>query len=209
MIGRAPYQRRVPPPKSDVIDRHAQAVGQVSIAWNDLHSSLFEIFWFCIGTDKHEIAHAIWHTFQSDRSQRSLLVATAQHALSNKSFIAIKWIAKCADKIAEDRNSLIHADINFTLSDDGMVIHPNLVSSRYQHQEYLSKADLTRISQKVSGDLRVLSQYTRDIFWHLADPETFALWPYRPRLAHVQGAIKKRKQNRKISPKSQGIGQHS
>src|ERR1700730_4146181 len=97
---------------------HAHQVGEVVTAWNDLHASFFYLFETLSGANhprSREIAHAIWHSIQSDNTQREMMLRVALVALPPKSrtLAQVKWLKETADKMAKMRNDPAHTQISF------------------------------------------------------------------------------------------------
>jgi hypothetical protein len=65
--------------------------------------------------EEYEKAHAIWHSLQSDKAQREVLIATARadRRLPKKLVDHIKWITDRAGELATARNVAIHTPANF------------------------------------------------------------------------------------------------
>jgi hypothetical protein len=105
-----PFKRR----RRRARERHALQVGEIIFAWNELQSALFGLFWGLTETNgpkSNEIALAIWHSFQSERAQRDMLlsVARAQLPPTSRSLTSIRWLVRAADDLGLLRNvPLIH-----------------------------------------------------------------------------------------------------
>src|SRR5215472_8781398 len=94
--------------------RHAHQAGEVITAWNDLHAALLGIF-RTLTIDAWEMSLAIWHSHQSDRSQREMLISVATEARrfkSPKALARIRWLKDTVDKLAPFRNDPVHTSMS-------------------------------------------------------------------------------------------------
>src|SRR5580658_522893 len=67
--------------QTPAIQLHARHTGEIVIAWNRLQSSLFMLFAALFGdVHKQHFAHKIWHSIQSDKTQREMLYNAAEAA---------------------------------------------------------------------------------------------------------------------------------
>jgi hypothetical protein len=94
---------------------YAVALGQLALAWNDLHLSLGMLFCTAMGGGFVNPALAIWNTIKSDRAQRDILLAVAKASLMNgghqKFAEEIEWICKNADALEDTRNDALHSPL--------------------------------------------------------------------------------------------------
>src|SRR5437868_4711011 len=81
------YRRRLSPESRYTIRLYGQITAETIWAWNRLHSILFELFLSFLGTQEtsYGAAYAIWHTFQSDSTQREMIRHIARRELSPRS----------------------------------------------------------------------------------------------------------------------------
>jgi hypothetical protein len=94
---------------------YALALGQLALAWNDLHLSLEMLFCTVTGGGFVNPVLAIWNALKSDRSQREILLAAAKATLINggsqKLAEEIEWICKRADALEDGRNDALHSPL--------------------------------------------------------------------------------------------------
>jgi hypothetical protein len=69
---------------------HALVLGQVVLAWSELHEALGRLFWATLGGPDPGPALAVWHANRNDRSQRFMLRGAAEAALSGGVLKALK-----------------------------------------------------------------------------------------------------------------------
>src|SRR5580704_11611935 len=89
-------RRAWPPDQWKLWRKHAHQVGEIVTAWNDLQAVCYRLF-ATLSEAKNpgymNIAHGIWHSVQSDKTQREMMLAAARGALNPKSRALgqIKW----------------------------------------------------------------------------------------------------------------------
>jgi hypothetical protein len=95
---------------------YAIALGQLALAWNDLHLALAMLFCTVMGGGFVNQFLDIWNTLKSDRSQREILLAAAKSTFVNgggsqKLAEEIEWICKRADALEDSRNDALHSPL--------------------------------------------------------------------------------------------------
>lgn len=106
-------------------------IGQLALAWNDLHEKLGDIFVVVMegntAADNHDVTYqlaAVWSAASSDRTKREMLKAAvaSPRALEGGPFPKlqddISWLLGQAMKLEDRRNDIIHAPL-FSLVDPG------------------------------------------------------------------------------------------
>lgn len=174
--------------------KHGRHVGEVVIAWNDLQGSLFMIFWALLGKS-HAVAHGIWHTIQSDKTQREMLAGVAKADLEDrpKALESVMWLLKAAAALSSYRNDSAHTPIMPVVTATGTIgVAPNMFSGRGPAIERLVATPLDQVWRRVRGDLYALARYGQLIAHVLmssggASPP----WPRRPRLLAVRVSNRK------------------
>jgi hypothetical protein len=107
---------------------YVAALGQLTLAWNDLHLALAMLFCSVMGGGNVGPFLAIWNALKSDRSQRDILLAAAMAILHNGGSLKlaeeITWICKRTDVLEESRNNDLHSPLWGTRrgSDDTLVM---------------------------------------------------------------------------------------
>jgi hypothetical protein len=100
---------------------YVTALGQLSLAWNDLQECFGALFWTLMSPPPLETAFAhrealfVWYSIKSDRSQREMLKAAAnnltidwhQPALVDE----INWTINKADRLEDWRNDAVHSPL--------------------------------------------------------------------------------------------------
>jgi len=96
---------------------YALALGEIALAWNDLHVSLSFVFCSILGVGNFNIGpfQAIWQKITNDRMQRNVLVAVAKEAefalSSREQFEDIKWLCDQATNLEDFRNDALHSPL--------------------------------------------------------------------------------------------------
>lgn len=165
--------RRIPKEFQSAARKHARQIGEVALAWNHLQDALFNLFWVFTteGTQKNKrdrwpISHAIWHSFQSDKAQREMLlvVVKADARVPQKLRGQIKWIVDHTKKLGTFRNDAVHTPIKFALWPSGDVdTLPQAASGRTSAIERLIKAPLSGTWRRTRGDLVILAAFCHEI----------------------------------------------
>jgi hypothetical protein len=99
---------------------YVTALGQLSLAWNDLQECFGALFWTLMSPPPltafaHREALFVWYSIKSDRSQREMLKAAAnnltidwrQPALVDE----INWTINKADRLEDWRNDAVHSPL--------------------------------------------------------------------------------------------------
>lgn len=105
-------------------DPYVAALGQLALAWNDLHEALAGLFWTVMnappraGDMVNYTPIHVWHSLRSDLAQREILKAVVEHSNTNWSGERYKWFAEdilwLLKKIMElsiARNDAIHSPL--------------------------------------------------------------------------------------------------
>ncbi len=164
---RTGYRRRLTDQSRITIKKWAANTAEALWAWNRLQSVLFDIFCSFIGTgeQKLQVAHAIWHMFQSDKNQREMLLSVAEASLpaGAKKLKQIRWLLKAINKIGPYRNALVHSPFTFQVEKKGHSLVFDSVAMRKQIEMRLELAGSGSFWTALAGDLFVLGQYARSI----------------------------------------------
>jgi len=149
---------------SQAIRLHARHTGEIVIAWNALQSSLFMLFAGLFGDiHKQHFAHKIWHTIQSDKTQRELLLNAAEAIFGVRcpALLAdIKWGLDRASQLSPYRNDAAHTAIWTVEQPTGKrAVFPDPRTSRSPSIQRLANTPTAAIWRKVRGDLYALSAY--------------------------------------------------
>jgi hypothetical protein len=169
---------------------HARHTGEIVIAWNGLQGSLFMLFAALFGDiHKQHFAHKIWHTIQSDKTQREMLYNAAEAFLGARCpelLADIKWGLDRAGDLSPYRNDAAHTAIWTVAQPSGRrTVMPDPYATRFASMQRLVETPTAAIWQKVRGDLYALTEYVALIEAHVRYGPLVAL-KSRPRLQAVQ-----------------------
>jgi len=157
------------------------ALGELTLAWNDLHENLGHVFWSVSGIKNGLIALTMWYSIPSDRAQKEML----------KSFMGLRaigleihddirtevmWLLKEAVKLEEKRNDALHSPM-VSQSDGSVIPFHGLGHKRAQK---LKDKDLIREFRWFYDTVTVLRDYAHEIQCSLVSDS--APWPDRPQL---------------------------
>jgi hypothetical protein len=167
-----------------LLEPYARDVGKLVAAWNQLQEHLGELFSIIVRKDYPGVALAIWHSTQSDRSQRQMLGAAKEAAffsclLNERAKNDIKWLLDRSDELAHQRNDAIHAPIAFYTDQDGT----QLVTEYFFGNPRASSLKDKKLSEEFSWyekKTTILSGFALRIAVCLRSPEI--LWLARPPL---------------------------
>jgi len=96
---------------------YVTAIGQLALAWNDLHETLGGLFCTIAGDVFEENLIAVWHSAQSDRAKRAMLEALVKNLgwkekrVNPKAEIDLKWLLGELNSLEDIRNNAIHAPL--------------------------------------------------------------------------------------------------
>jgi hypothetical protein len=153
----------------DPVKKHARHAGEIIWCWNLLNDHLFGIFVTTLGLlgtkRAHEIGHAVWNSFQSDKAQREMLLDVAKAAFppipgvraERRELAAIKWLVKQTENLSKHRNDVAHVN---RLADEPTAL----------------------IWRRLRGDLIALCGYAELLTYALAMQPLSPTWPSRPRM---------------------------
>jgi hypothetical protein len=96
---------------------YVTAIGQLLLAWSDLHERLAILFWVTTGGGYANRPTAMWNSSNFDRPRREMLKAVVnsstpkEQAQFPKMVADINWILTETDKLEDARNTAIHAPL--------------------------------------------------------------------------------------------------
>lgn len=168
------------------------AIGELTLAWNDLHVSLSLLFCSLLGGGNVGPPMAIWHNISNDRMQRNMLSALAGEVLNDvtpfisgrngrryndKRYEEIKWLCGEANNIEDFRNNALHSPLWGSNRVDGPYIAP-LTSLGHIRANKLPGKDLLLEFRTYRDKITALRNYAAEIDQFLSKRGT---WPKRPR----------------------------
>ena len=94
---------------------YAKAIGQVVLAWNDLHESIGYLFACILGEDAYDMAGEVWYTCNQDRAARQMLRAAASKFYTEpaqnlaKAKDDIAFLLAQVESLEDARNDIVHS----------------------------------------------------------------------------------------------------
>jgi hypothetical protein len=116
---KSPEKRRRHAVTSQVYKPYVIAIGQLALAWNELHESLALLFIELLANGRAYPATDIWNAATFDRPKRQLiksLLRTANLKYPAKPLLKtdLEWLLAQTDKVEDARNDAVHAPLTFT-----------------------------------------------------------------------------------------------
>ena len=179
--------RRLDPKYEDKIRAYATETGLAGWAWADFCGDLFILFWFLIiRTDWQqtaERAHGVWHTIQSDKTQRQMVKTLADAELRTRPKLhkRVKWILDQADELSIWRNMAAHVPASFSDAyASAPVADPQSTRTYMRHR--FDRVDHAKFWNLLTGDLIALGEYTFYVASALHPKGADAPLPRRPEM---------------------------
>jgi hypothetical protein len=143
------------------------ALGQLTLAWNELHEAMALLFCSVMGGGYANQFLAVWHTINSDRNQRGVLVAAAENDINrpasdmrHKELVdKIKWICGQANTLEDLRNDSLHSQ----LIARGQQVAPMSGLGHIRAGKLQGKADLLAEFRRCRDGAKRLTEYVRAI----------------------------------------------
>jgi hypothetical protein len=195
---------------------HVKAIGQLALAWNDLHEKLALLFIRVMGMSTGDRSLAIWNSVKVDRPKREFLLASAKNCPEEQSkqfpklVSDIEWICAKATELEDLRNNSVHAPLMlYPLSIIEMLMNkdvsrsviPNVQLSNFRAKQLSKKAETEQGLQLVE-EFRWCRDCTLILRDFSAAVELAILrpnrpWPNRPSWPTRQQAKKRSDTSRK------------
>jgi hypothetical protein len=173
------------------------ALGQLALAWNDLHEDIALLFIELLANGRAYPATDIWNSANFDRPRRAMLkavIGTQDDRFKRCPKLAedVTWLLDEADKLEDARNDAIHSPLTtFTPDNFGSIDHiaPSLAFDNRRAMKLARKDLLTEFRWCRDASL-VLRDFAEQIYEAVA---ARTAWPDRPSLPNR--GQKKRRQN--------------
>jgi hypothetical protein len=168
------------------------AIGELALAWNDLHETLGMLFLGHFSAEQS--AAALWNSQNFDRQRRALLKAVAQN-MSEKIGADyprlrgdILWLLTEIDKLEDARNTVVHSPLLTQETETTIVLGLAIPKSSVLPNLRLGNTRATKLEKKdLLTEFRwcrdaalVLRDYALTLEWATMVDET--PWPDRPSL---------------------------
>ncbi|MBC2778330.1 hypothetical protein [Parasphingopyxis marina] len=178
----------------------AWMVGEIVLAWNAAHTTLYLIFSDLFTNQEEDKARAIWSLLYSDRAQRELLEVTATAKLRDKKQLlkAVLWCTQALQKLSSYRNDAAHVGMH---ADPKFGVQHRQFGARLPAIERLENNPVPKYWKSLRGDLHAIESYaiSIDTALLLDRPHPFCR---KPRLQLLPP--QKRRTRRKAHPQKKG-----
>jgi hypothetical protein len=164
------------------------ALGQLTLAWNELHESLALLFCTVMGGGYVNQFLAVWHAVNSDRNQRAILKAAVESDVNRPDLDArhknlvedIRWLCGQANTLEDLRNDALHSPLwGFQRKMDEVVVMPIVGLGHVRAKKLWDKNNLLGDFRWCRDMARLLTAYARSLDRALTDCKQS--WPDRPK----------------------------
>lgn len=211
-LGKPKLSRRIPPGFQAAARKYARQIGEIALAWNHLQDALFTVF-FALTTDgsiedrhrKHWLSHGIWHSFQSDKAQREMLLELAKKhpGVSPAFFERLKWAVDRTAELGAYRNAVVHTPVKYVSWQGEIIANPATSSARTGAVERLKVQPVSGNWRRARGDILVVADYCNALRLLLLQGAKRPAWPNKPALLTLprKGGTPRKKSRRRNRPK--------
>ncbi len=169
--------------RDDRFRAYATGIGEVILAWNDLHETLSSLFWVTLGIPNGLIPAAVWYSSKSDLAQRDMLEAALKvkaigHPLETRDTFRkeIIWLVSEINKIADKRNDFVHSPVILLSTNEPTPAH----HLGHKRAKKLSKKNLVGQASWFYDATIICRDYAADLNKSIGDRNTTL--PERPKL---------------------------
>jgi hypothetical protein len=183
------------------------ALGQLTLAWNDLHVSLSMLFCGAMGGGNVSKYLAIWQNIASDRTQREVLKAVIQndwtimHPGNEALRDGIIWICNEATNLEDFRNNAIHSPL--IAADKSSPVAPLTGLGHIRAKKLASQPNLLAQLRWCRDAASVLRNFAMEIDEAMTK-QRVGPWPKKPKLPPrpATGGTQKPSQKQKATRRS-------
>jgi len=165
---------------------YVTALGRVAHSWNHLHEALGSLFAFVLSKPIKTVA-PIWYSTNNDRAQREMLRAAIakSEVLNDSQRKDIIWLLNATDRLANQRNSAIHAPCSFAIHEptQTIVLHAHFYHGNPRADDLLGK-DILKEFAWYRARSETLKQFSHGIGASL-NVYSRRPWPERPKLPEL------------------------
>ena len=181
---------------------YATALGQATMAWNDLCEVQAGLFWTILGGGLADVPLAVWNAIKSDRAQREMLRAAAAAAFPKGGGTRlqtkypqlaqdIEWLLNEIGKVEDVRNDIVHAPLaSAGAGEDAVVLPATAMRNNRSKKLDMKNAKGKRLLAKYRW-CRDMGLVLREFCWQIdhalcREPPS---WPGRPSLPRKAGSL--------------------
>jgi hypothetical protein len=188
------------PVTNKVFRPYAIALGQLALAWNELHETLALVFCMTMGRGMVNQYLAIWHAIKVDRAQRDILLSAAK-AIDGSPYPTLaadlEWICIKANAVEDARNDALHSPLfSSRYPSIGPSVRP-MTGLGHVRAKKLEARDLLNEFRWCRDASQILTKFARDL--DLAMSGFGLSWPDRPAWPN-RGQTKRKKPRLQVRP---------
>ena len=196
IIGQKPLTKRQ---REQMFRPYAVEIGKLALEWNRLHHYLSWLFSAAIGEGENIlVAYKIWHSSQSDRSQREMLRAAAevtfakdaQKPVHAKALDDTVWLLDRAQSLADRRNNALHSPFTLVYSGSETWVAPDTFLG-HPRASKLDGKDVLAELKWYRDSATVLCDFAHQLFYCLKIDPWMKVhhaphpWPERPKMPQL------------------------
>jgi hypothetical protein len=184
-------------------------IGLMTIAWNQLHHNLSELFEYVVKSTTPKLSMAVWHSTDSDFTQRKMLRAAVERAthLTDTQRDGITWVLNAIDEtLRHRRNDAIHAPVvvNFPLTQLKKAYVAVNERSESPRVIAMKGKDLRAECQLYTKTAIALNAYAHEAVMSIRLGEKRRAWPAKLVLPHARQTKKSPRSSGKARPRPRG-----
>lgn len=171
------------PVTSRAFGPYVAALGQLTLAWNELHETLALVFCMVMGGGLVNQYLAIWHAIKVDRAQRDILLAAAKagdvQGSSYPNLVSdLEWICGKANAVEDARNDALHSPLWGSQRGPGTTLVMPMTGLGHVRAQKLQAKNLLTEFRWCRDAAQVLTGFARELD---AAMSGFGLsWPDKP-----------------------------
>jgi hypothetical protein len=154
-------------------NEHAEMMGHVSLAWNDCHSEVLQIFHTLSNMD-WKSAQAIFLSLRSDQAQRRMTRALMDSVLVTENDQPLlelgRSLLKQLDDLAGERNAATHTMWVTLMPDRKIIPHPRIEKHGKLEEDF--QAQFSRLTTQLRELFRQLLDFDAALQVHLEQRKT-------------------------------------
>jgi hypothetical protein len=110
-----------------MLNKHARALGRVSLVWTELHETMASTFAALVSPDAPTLAWAIWNSVNNDRTLRGMLKAAVLWRLPKEDVRCVElcWALDQMDSLENKRNDALHSPYTIVIEEGSLRLIPN------------------------------------------------------------------------------------
>jgi hypothetical protein len=171
---------------------YTTAIGEATLAWNDLHENLGVLFGESFEGSKVITTLEIWNALTNDRSKREILKAAAETSRYADLTENVIWLVARCQELEDDRNNAIHSPLWAPYIPGTNTRHVKPASeSGNRRAARLATKDILKEYYRVRDTAALLRDYCAGIsltLFNLRIGFQPSSWPDRPKLPDRAGS---------------------